>query len=215
MARILKNNGGAVPAGTFGAKKLFVRGLPYDNTAVKFWTCLIDEVLNDYPPETGVVLYGLAGGALVSDLLSPETVLQRDMARLEETDFRKAFEDAMSVLEVLGPPAGVRLRLVGRDGGPAEPEILLDYVDAEVLPFLLVWLLEWANIPDAFWNRERVRGDFAAEDRDRKVLYLVAFELRSRHLSEGLYEREVTVKFKARSMDRSGAQRQDATQGVS
>jgi hypothetical protein len=213
MARILKNDGGGVPAGAFGAKKLFVRGLPYDNTAVKFWTCLIDEVLSDYPPETGVALYGLAGGALISQLLSPESILQRDMERLEESDFRKAFEDAMSALQVLGPPAGVRLRLVGRDCA-SEQDILLDYVDAEVLPFLLVWLLEWANIPDAFWNRERVRGDFAAEDRDRRVLYLVAFELRSRHLSEGLYEREITVKFKARSLDRSGAQRQDAAQGV-
>ena len=69
----------------------------------------------------------------------------------------------------------------------------LDCADAELLPFLLVWLLEWANVPDAFWNREKVRGDFSAEDRDRRLQYLVAFELRSRHLSEGLYERTLTL----------------------
>ena len=178
-----------------------MRGLPYDNTAVKFWTCLIDEVLAEHPVDMGIIMSGLAGGMLTPLLLSPEAALQRDMERLEEADFRKAFEDAVAVMEMVGPPAGVRLRLVSKDSAVPEQEIVLDYVDAEILPFLLVWLLEWANVPDAFWNREKVRGDFSAEDRDRRLQYLVAFELRSRHLSEGLYEREVTLRFKARPVD--------------
>jgi hypothetical protein len=200
MSRILHNSGGESPRDALGAQTLFVRGLPYNNTAAKFWTCLIDEIVTDYPPETGVALSAPTGGLLVPELLSPESLLQRDMDQLAESDVHQAFADAVKALEILGPPCSVRLRLVSASKEIVSQEISLDYLDAEILPFLLAWLLEWAGIPDVLWNQDDVRGDFVADDQERGLRYLVAFELRSRHMSEGLFDREVVVNFRRESL---------------
>lgn len=194
MAGLLDNSGKL--AGRIGAKTLMIRGVPYRNTAAKFWTCLIDEILADYPPDTGVALAAPTGGLLVPDLLTPEAVLERDLGQLSDADAREAFEDALKALEAVGPPCSVRLRLLSPQGERYSREIPLEYLDAEILPFLLAWLLEWAGVPDVLWNSEKVRGDFVADDPDRGWRYLIAFELHNRHLSEGLFTREVFVNFR-------------------
>lgn len=195
MAGIINNTGGA-KADSYGAKSLYVRGFPYANTAAKFWTSVLDEVFAAYPPGTALELAASSGGLLMPALLTPEIMLQRGMDRLAAQDNPETIQDAMAVLELIGPPGSIRLRMVppGKDAEPQEIE--LDYLDADLLPFLLAWLLEWASIPDALWNEARVRGAFAGDDPSRRFRYLVAFELRSRLLSEDLYHRSLRLHFR-------------------
>ena len=195
MAGLLNNNNEGAAAGAYGAKMLHVNGFPYENTAAKFWSCLLDEVANDYPAGTQVAMAATCGGNLVADLLVPEMILQRDMRKLETEDAQVVIDDAMGVLDLIGPPAGVRLRLVGGGEAATLHEIDLPDIDAELMPFLLAWLLEWARVPDGLWNRKRVRGKFEAEDRQRHLVYKVAFELVTRLLSEELYQREIVIQF--------------------
>lgn len=195
MAGITKNADGA-KAGSFGAKTLYIRGFPYANTAAKFWTSVLDEVFAAYPAGTALELASASGGLLSPALLTPEIMLQRGMDRLTAQDNQETLQDALAVLELIGPPGSISLRMIppGKDAAPQEIE--LDYLDADLLPFLLAWLLEWASIPDALWNQERVRGAFAGDDLSRRFRYLVAFELRSRLLSEDLYNRSLRVHFR-------------------
>jgi hypothetical protein len=195
VSGILNGNRNNKRAGECGAKTLHVRGFPFDNTAAKFWTCLFDEVIADYPPLTRVELSALSGGLLVPDLLTPEASLRRDMEKMEGENIQEAFSDALAALEVLGPPPAVNLRLVPPPGQGEPQTITLEYLDAEILPFLLAWLLEWSAVPDLLWNEDRVRGSFSAQDRARKLVYQIAFEMTTHHVSEGLYERKVQVHF--------------------
>ena len=196
MARILKQGGKHGASDAFGAKRVFVHGLPYDNAAAKFWTCLMDEVVEDYPEGTGVALSAPTGGLLHPDLLVPEATLARDFERLKDSDLQGTFRDVLAALEAAGPPSPVSLRLVSNRPEVKSDEIPLEFLDAEVLPFLLVWLVEWATVPDAQWNDQHVRGRFTAEDRDRGLRYKVRFDLKNQHLSEGLFVREVVLHFR-------------------
>ena len=196
MSGILNSSRKEKESGFCGAKAIHVRGFPFSNTAAKFWTCLFDEVAADYPEQSRIELSALSGGLLVPDLLTPETGLQRDMDQLGSDAVRNAFDDAMTALSIIGPPPGVCLRVVPPPEQGVSQEFALDYLDDEILPFLLVWLLEWANVPDMLWNEPSVRGGIDAEDRDRGLRYLVAFDLKAQHLSEGLYRRDVAVSFK-------------------
>lgn len=196
MSGILNGNRNDNQADACGAKSLYVRGFPYSNTASKFWTCLLDEVAADYPPETRLELAAMSGGLLTPDLLTPEASLRRDMEKLGDKNVQEAFSDAIAALEVIGPPPIVTLRLMPPEGQGAPAALPLEYLDAEILPFLMAWLLEWSAVPDLMWNKESIRGAFAAQDRDRTLVYRVAFEMTSHHLSEGLYERKVQIGFK-------------------
>ncbi len=195
MGGILDSRGGT-DAGAWGAKTLHVRGFPYSNTAGKFWTSILDEVTATYPAGTVLEMVASAGGLLVPDLLMPEQMLQRDMDRLSQGDGLETIQDAMAVLELIGPPSAITLRLLppGPDG--SSHELVLDYLDADLMPFLLAWLLEWASVPDVLWNLPSVRGTFAGDDKARGYRYLVAFELSSQLLSEELYRRTLRVSFR-------------------
>jgi hypothetical protein len=195
MGGILNHNRGDGEAGACGAKRLHVRGFPFVNTAAKFWSCLLDEVIADYPPGTIIEMSALSGGLLTPELLSPEITIQRDMERLESNDIQEAFNDALSALEIIGPPQPVCMRLLPPSGEGPVQEMTLDYLDADILPFLLAWMLEWATVPDSMWNEPCLRGQISAEDQDRGLDYLVAFELRTTHVSEGLYQRGVLINF--------------------
>ena len=196
MGGILNNGKGGPKEGTaLGAGVLYVNGAPYANTASKFWSCLLDEVTAASKPGTVLELSAPSGGELFPGLLSPASLLQRDLERLELEDIRKAYADGLAALELIGPPCGVRLRLLPAESPRPFLDVTLDYLDAEILPFLVAWLLEWANIPEAAWNDRRIRGGFAADDPARRIRYLVAFELSNLHLSEGLYQRDIRVHF--------------------
>jgi hypothetical protein len=115
------------------------------------------------------------------------------MERLERNDIQEAFDDALAALEIIGPPQAVCLRLLPPSGEGQAQEMTLDYLDADILPFLLAWMLEWANVPDSIWNDPCIRGQISAADQERGLRYQVAFELRTTHLSEGLYQRGILV----------------------
>ncbi len=195
MSGILDSNRKEGEAGAFGANTLHIGGFPFVNTAAKFWSCLFDEVAAECPPHTIIEMSALSGGPLTPELLVPEATLQKDMDRLENKDIQDAFSDALATLEIIGPPQAVCLRLLPPSGEGSIREMTLDYLDADILPFLLAWLLEWANVPDSMWNESCVRGQILAEDRDRKWRYLISIELRATHLSEGLYQRGLVVHF--------------------
>jgi hypothetical protein len=194
----LTNDPSRVPsAEKIGANRIFVNGLPFDNTAAKFWTTLFDELLLEYPTVDEVILEGATGGLLIGDFLTPEAALQRDMNQLSNADraAQQTLEEVIAAMDIIGPPAVVHLtakagesRLVSR---PMEAEAL----DADILPFLTVWLLEWGMMAEWAWNQDQVRGDFMAEDRHRQLVYLVKFNLVNHHLSEGLFQRTVSVRF--------------------
>jgi len=195
MAGLINSGKDGAASGAYGAKALHINGFPYENTAAKFWSCLLDEVADGYPAGILVSLAATCGGKLVADLLVPEMILQRDMRKLETEDAQGAIDDAMGVLELIGPPTGVRLRLMMADDPVTVREIDLKDIDAEIMPFLLSWLLEWARVPDSLWNRKAIPGKFQAEDRQRQYVYNIGFELRTRLLSEELYQREVIIRF--------------------
>lgn len=194
MSGLLHDDKGNVSPGAYGAKELHVGGFPYANTAAKFWTCLLDEVAENYPPGTGVVIAGACSGQLSAALLDPENLLQRDMRALESDKAQQVLNDAIGVLELLGPPPGIRLRLVGPEGQAILREMVMEDIDAELMPFLMSWLLEWAQVPDSQWNNKVVRGLFKGEDRHRSYGYQIAFELRNKLLGEELYEREILLR---------------------
>lgn len=191
------SGGGAEPV--LGANVFYVNGAPYANTAAKFWSCLFDEVTAAAKPDTAIEMSAPTGGELFAGLLSPASLLQRDLDQFEREEVREAYADGLAALELIGPPCGVQLRLITSGNQRPFLDITLDYLDAEILPFLLAWLLEWANIPEAAWNEATIRGSFAADDPHRRLRYLVAFELRNRHISEGLYQRDVRIRFQRQS----------------
>lgn len=194
MAGLLHDNKGDASSGAYGAKALHVGGFPFLNTAAKFWTCLLDEVVEKYPPDTRVVIAGACSGQLGASLLDPEQLLQRDMRDLESDKAQQVLNDAIGVLELLGPPPGIRLSLVAADGEKILHEMVIEDIDAELMPFLLSWLLEWARVPDTQWNNKSVRGLFTGEDRNRMYSYKIMFELRNTLLGEELYDREVSLR---------------------
>ena len=194
----LTNDPSPLPtAGRLGANRLFINGLPFDNTAAKFWTTLFDELLVEHSTVDEVVLEGPTGGLLIGDFLTPEAALQRDMNQLSngQGGGQQTLEEVIAAMDILGPPAMVHLTAKAGEtvlfSRPMEAEAL----DADILPFLIVWLLEWGMLAEWAWNQEQVRGDFMAEDRDRQLVYFVKFSLANRHLSEGLFQRTMSVRF--------------------
>jgi hypothetical protein len=195
MSGLLHNGKDGMGTGAYGARMLHVSGFPFENTAAKFWSCLLDEVTEEYPAGTRISLMATCGGKLAADLLVPEMILQRDMRQLESEEAQGVIDDAMGVLELIGPPSGVRLRLMAPGDSAVVRDIVIEDIDAEIMPFLLAWILEWAKVPDGMWNRKTIRGTFMAEDRARRYVYTVSFELETRLLSEDLYQREVVIQF--------------------
>lgn len=180
-----------------GAKCIFVNGLPYDNTAAKFWTALMDELLVDHPAVDEVVLEGPTGGLLISDFLTPEAALQRDMDELSRQPRadQQTLEEVIAAMDIVGPPPAVHLTARAGDTVLFARPMATEALDADILPFLVVWLLEWGMLAEWAWNQDEVRGDFMAEDRLRQWVYFIKFTLTNRHLSEGLFQRTLSVRF--------------------
>ncbi len=179
-----------------GAKALDINGSRYPNSAAKFWSSLLDEVCSDYPECDTLVLDFLSPIELSRDLLFPERSLQRQMDQCRgELDLEQAMRDAIADYALYGPPGIVRLRLLAGSRVKHSCELPSDCVDADLFPHLLVWLLEWARIPECLWNLPEVQGGFSADDRERSLRYDLDFTLEKTHVSEGLLRRELTVRF--------------------
>jgi hypothetical protein len=173
---------------------LFVHGVPYGNSAAKFWAGLLDEVSADHPRCSRIELSALCPGPLRAEQLHPELELERDLRLLQTQDIAAAMRRTLAMLELTGPPAPVGIRLFAGRRRLLARALPRDCVDAEIFPYLVGWLLRWACIRDERWNDEKVRGRFEAHDRVRGLRYDIALELASRHLSEGLYRRVVNLR---------------------
>jgi hypothetical protein len=194
----LANDPSRLPsAGRLGSNSIFVNGLPFDNTAAKFWTTLFDELLVEHSTVNEVVLEGATGGLLIGDFLTPEAALQRDMHQLSNGGgaVQQTLEEVIAAMDIIGPPAMVHLTAKAGETVLFSRQMEAEALDADILPFLIVWLLEWGMLAEWAWNQDQVRGDFMAEDSARQLVYLVKFNLVNRHLSEGLFQRTVSVRF--------------------
>ena len=173
-----------------------VHGTRFAHSAAKFWPRLLDEARAAYPSCGSIELCSPGGGILTRNLLYPERALERNLERLAVENSERELESAVAELELLGLPAGVQVRLLADDESEPLHEQILDAVDEEILPNLLAWLLEWARIADLVWNSEFVHGSFDAHDRDRRLLYRLALDLRNQLLSEDLYRRTIRLGFR-------------------
>ena len=174
---------------------LRVGGKPYSNAAAKFWMTFIDGVLDACPLCTLATISAPAASALKPDQLFPERELARQLESAAVVDLDAALRETIAELELLGPPCAVRVRLYGKDSSVLIDNWPLDCLDAELLPYMVVWLLEWAGIPPALWNYENVTGELEGEDRSRFLTYSFSYNLHHRHVSEGLYERTLSLSF--------------------
>jgi hypothetical protein len=179
--------------GVKGAVALFINKVRYGNAAAKFWSSLIDEVLEDFPQCSMIELSGLSSVRLEHDLLYPQRALEKDLNRLVLTDMEAMMKETIAELEILGPPSAVNIRLGKGSEELYAGNLSIDCVDADIFPYLIVWPLAWAGIPEATWNKERLEGDFTAEDRTRHLTYAIPFALSINHVSEGLYRRVFTA----------------------
>lgn len=175
------------------SKAWVVRGVCYANSAAKFWRSFLDDVQRRHPRARGLTLTAPGDGPLHPGLLMPEQALAESLKRMDKnTDFALAMRGIAAELEAAGPPPAVALTVFTGDES-LKDEALTDVLDAEVFPFLLVWLLEWSCLKEAAWNWPRLRGEFSADDEGRGMRYHLAFSLKNRYLSEGLYHRSLVM----------------------
>lgn len=182
----------------FGAKLLVVRGRRFKNSAAKFWSALIDELLTEYAGCRSVVLEAVNEGQLDPVLLFPELDLEREVNRinLSAEGIRQAWQKALEDFELCGPPGAVGLRFYSADGKQLRFVLPMDCVDAELFLYLLVWLLEWSDLPLSTWNEPRIKGSFSAVDPVRRLKYTVHFIMEHSPLKEGLITWKLELQFK-------------------
>lgn len=196
MARILGNSAEPSRGGRLGARSLVVRGMRFTNSAAKFWSSLVDELAADYPACEALVLDTLTDIILDRSLLFPESALQGELDKRQNVlNIEDALRESLSQFDLIGPPSSVHVRLLAGGLEIKTCDLPLDCVDAETFPCLLVWLLEWSEIPYCLWNNASLTGDFTARDRQRAVRYRLQFDLANKHVSEGLYQRTLTLRY--------------------
>lgn len=176
-----------------GSRRLMVKGRSYSHSAAKFWTSLFDEVAGEFPGCSCIELEAPISGAYDRGFLHPLEPLEAELKRLALVDDAENFAEVVSEMEIMGPPASVALRLLKGGEELFSRELPADMIDAEILPYLVAWLLEWAEVPESLWNQAEVKGSFEGEDRLRARKYVVSFELRRKHLSEGLFMQTLAV----------------------
>jgi len=168
----------------------------YAHSAAKFWPSVIDEVSGEYPRWSAVELAAPVSGPLRPEQLTPEVEFEKDLIRLLSGDLDRTMQDVIAELEVLGPPSQVNIRVLSGAQELLARQLPADCLDADIFPYLVVWLLKWARIPERDWNRDRVAGRLEGVDRVRRRVYGIDFVVSGRHVAEGLFDR--TVKFAAR-----------------
>ncbi len=179
-----------------GAIALLIGGQLFTNSAAKFWSALLDELHSDFKESDGIVLETLSDTILSRELLFPQALLQREIdACAPIEDVRRSLEEALEEMELTGPPDSVRADVLAGDAVLKRCVLPFDCIDAEVFAFLLAWLLEWAEVPEALWNSDRVNGGFTARDRERGLLYDMRAALVFEHVSEGLFRRILKVNY--------------------
>lgn len=193
MTELISRKHGKKSAARIGTCSLFVRGVPYSNSAAKFWPSLVDEIREDFPDCSLIELIASTPGKFGRRHLFPELAFERDLLRLLNANLQDVMRDAVAELEILGPPSSVQVHLLSGQEELLSCELSTDCIDAEIFPYLATWLLEWAGIPDSRWNNEFLAGDITAEDKKRRLVYQISFDMVNRHLSEDLYQRSISL----------------------
>jgi hypothetical protein len=196
MARLLRADDDNEDIVHFGAPVLVVSGQLYQNTAAKFWSSLIDELAMDYSSCTSVSLATMDSVRLGRILLSPQDSLQRDFESLAKLDFAQVLRETVEELQMFGPPPAVNVQLFSDVELMASERPHIACVDASVLAYLVVWLFDWAGIPEDDWNAPVVEGKVNAHDCYRQMGYALEFDFKNHHLSEGLFDRRISVVFR-------------------
>ncbi len=166
----------------------------HTHSAARFWPRLVDESLQVFPLLTHIQLTTLTSERISPTRLDPQKELTSDVEELLHSDLESVIQNTMEELEMLGPPGPVT---VGLMQGPDEIHsgaLALESVDAETMIYLTAWLLEWSDIPHEIWHRDDIDGQFVGRVRPGETAYLMSFEFRNRHLSEGLYRHTLTVR---------------------
>ncbi len=191
MSRLLTEISGKHDLPLVSAKSLWVNGKEYTCTAAKFWTSIIDEIRTDFPACSSIEISAPTAEAITRLHLTPSLTIDPDLFFTK--DLRKAMRDLIAELNILGPPSPVQLRLMDSDREIAACAMPADCVDAETLPYLAVWLLEWAGIPETTWNESLIEGVVIAADPRRHLAYNIPFKMIHKHIREGLYKRLITL----------------------
>jgi len=195
MSRMLRDEAEGDPVVRFGARSLYVGGETYENTAAKFWSSLIDEVLQDYRG-CDVATLSSAGSVLLSgDILFPVNELQRELDKPGDISLEDAIRQAVEEISLFGPPTAVSVSLFSGKEVIKTRQLPRECADTHVFNYLVAWLLHWSLIPETKWNDELLSGKIKARDAERKLDYGMSIAFCNRHLSEGLYQRSVTVRF--------------------
>ena len=152
----------------------WVDGKWYAHSAAKFWPRLLDDVKAGCPGWRVAELTTFTEAPLDRDLLSPLNALRRGLLDLAFADVPREMARTLAELEMTGPPAGVTLHCLGPGGTVLETRALPD-LDGEVFANLVVWLLEWAGIPDALWNHGDIAIGISASGNSPNVLKAIKY----------------------------------------
>jgi hypothetical protein len=194
---MLKNTDKKPAALSLGAKLLVVHGRRFANTAAKFWSALIDELVLEYGGCRKVVLEAVNEGKLDSALLYPEIELERELnlMALNAGETNEAWQQALADFELYGPPGAVSMRLYSDKGELGNLCLPMDCVDAEIFLYLLVWLAEWGELPLHSWQDPEIKASFKASDPLRKLNYAFRFAITHQPLAEGLYTWKLELEY--------------------
>jgi len=197
---MLKNSDKKHAGAHFGAKLFVVHGRRFSNTAAKFWSALIDELMEEYKNCQKVVLEAVNEGQLNPALLFPEHELELELNRgdLSLAGINEAWRQALADYELYGPPGAINLRIYSATGEQERLTLPMDCVDAEIFLYLLAWLLEWSELPLPCWNDPKVKGSFSSADPLRGFKYFLDFVIEHKPLSEGLFLWQLNLKFARR-----------------
>ncbi len=196
MARLLSSSVSDSAPPSVGASAWSVEGVNYDNSAVKFWSGLLDEVVEDFPGADGLTVEGPCDDLLVPDMLDPANLFLEELEALEDDEeMDETMQDLTQELELIGPPPMVRAAVMAGTRTVCSRDLPEEAIDAELLPIFLVWPLEWARLSEFGWNRSQVNGQFTACDSARGLTYEIRFALDNRHIREGLFHRTFSVNF--------------------
>ncbi len=194
MARLLTSSHDSEPI-EFGAKAWCVQGITFNNTAAKFWSHLIDELLHDFSQCSRFILRAPSVLPLTSSMLYPELAIQEVIERMIKSNIQKDWQEILSETEIFGLPNSVIIHLFHGETDMGIKELSLESVDSEIFPFLLVWLLKWSEIATDLWQNDSIAGNFQAADLSRGWGYDLNFTIRHDHVHEGLYQRSIHLCF--------------------
>jgi hypothetical protein len=193
MSRLLSSTQKDAATEGVAAEKLFVDGIPYQNSAAKFWTALADEALKLYGPGVAVELTVLSSVQLTRKLLFPHLVTEEDLADVLGRPCARALAELAATLDLIGPPGSVTVRAYRGFTEFHRSALPADCLDGETFPYVIVWLVEWAGIPPARWNGEEVSGEIEGEDVRAKRLFRLPFTVRRSPAAEGLDRLSVSL----------------------